>query len=48
MSAQPIHHLWINCLLSEKPESTTPDNWPNYLELGLGPEHIPELIQHGD
>jgi len=27
-----------------KPESTTPDNWPNYLELGLGPQHIPELI----
>jgi len=27
-----------------KPESTAPDNWPNYLELGLGPQHIPELI----
>jgi hypothetical protein len=22
-----------------------PDNWPNYLELGLGPEQIPELIR---
>ena len=27
-----------------KPKSTTPDSWPNYLELGLGPQHIPELI----
>ena len=27
-----------------KPESTAPDSWPNYLELGLGPQHIPELI----
>jgi hypothetical protein len=27
-----------------KPESTSPESWPNYLELGLGPEHIPELI----
>ena len=27
-----------------KPESTTPDSWPNYLEIGLGPQHIPELI----
>ncbi len=27
-----------------KPESVLPENWPNYLELGLGPEHIPELI----
>jgi hypothetical protein len=26
-----------------KPSS--PDNWPNYLELGLSPEHIPELIR---
>jgi hypothetical protein len=22
-----------------------PDTWPNYLELGLGPEHIPDLIR---
>jgi len=27
-----------------KPESNLPEKWPNYLELGLGPEHIPELI----
>ena len=27
-----------------KPESTKPDNWPDYLELGLGPQHMPELI----
>ncbi len=24
---------------------SSPDNWPNYLELGLSPEHIPELIR---
>jgi hypothetical protein len=24
---------------------SSPDNWPNYLELGLGPEHIPDLIR---
>jgi len=28
-----------------KPESSTPEKWPNYLEFGLGPEHIPELIR---
>src|SRR6266567_6085616 len=28
-----------------KPESTSPESWPNYLELGLGPQHIPELIR---
>jgi hypothetical protein len=28
-----------------RPESVGPDNWPNYLELGLGPEHIPDLIR---
>jgi hypothetical protein len=27
-----------------KPESVLPEQWPNYLELGLGSEHIPELI----
>src|SRR5947209_10881753 len=27
-------------------EDTLPyDKWPNYLELGFGPEHIPELIR---
>src|SRR5260370_624667 len=25
--------------------SQSPDTWPNYLELGLGPEHIPDLIR---
>lgn len=28
-----------------EPEPFTPDRWPNYLELGLGPEHIPDLIR---
>jgi len=23
----------------------TPDKWPDYQELGIGPEHIPDLIQ---
>ncbi len=23
----------------------TPDEWPDYRELGLGPEHVPDLIQ---
>jgi Protein of unknown function (DUF1186) len=27
-----------------KPESVLPEQWPKYLELGLGSEHIPELI----
>ena len=25
--------------------SYSPENWPNYLELGLGPEQIPDLIR---
>jgi hypothetical protein len=28
-----------------EPELTTSDEWPNYLELGLEPEHIPDLIR---
>lgn len=28
-----------------EPEPFVPDKWPNYLELGLGPEHIPDLIR---
>src|SRR5260370_27377932 len=28
-----------------KAEPVISDNWPNYLELGLGPEHIPDLIR---
>ena len=26
-------------------EVVEPEDWPNYLELGLGPEHIPDLIR---
>jgi hypothetical protein len=26
-------------------QATSSKNWPNYLELGLGPEHIPDLIR---
>ncbi len=28
-----------------KAEPVIVDNWPNYLELGIGPEHIPDLIR---
>jgi Protein of unknown function (DUF1186)/PBS lyase HEAT-like repeat len=28
-----------------KAEPVISDNWPNYLELGIGPEHIPDLIR---
>jgi hypothetical protein len=26
-------------------ERITPDEWPDYRELGMGPEHVPDLIQ---
>jgi hypothetical protein len=26
-------------------QRTSPENWPDYVELGLGPEHIPDLIR---
>ncbi len=26
-------------------ESVNPDKWPNYLELGIGKEHVPDLIR---
>ena len=36
----------VNKLLTiGKPESVKPDKWPNYLELGLTLEDIPELIR---
>ncbi len=28
-----------------KPEVVEVEDWPNYLELGLGPEHIPDLLR---
>jgi hypothetical protein len=28
-----------------EPESVYPDQWPDYLELGLATEHVPELIR---
>src|SRR5258708_16401733 len=28
-----------------EPQPFAPDNWPNYLELGIGPKHIPDLIR---
>lgn len=28
-----------------EPQPFAPDRWPNYLELGLGPEDIPDLIR---
>jgi Protein of unknown function (DUF1186) len=36
----------VNKLLTlGKPESSLPEEWPNYLEFGLGPQHIPDLIR---
>jgi HEAT repeat protein len=31
-------------LTYDEPEPVLAEDWPNYLELGIGPEHIPELI----
>ena len=28
-----------------RPEPSDAQNWPDYLELGLGPEHIPDLLR---
>ncbi len=28
-----------------KPEPKDAQNWPDYLELGLGPEHVPDLVR---
>src|SRR5437763_16462148 len=28
-----------------RPESSDAQNWPDYLGLGLGPEHIPDLLR---
>ncbi len=28
-----------------EPKSVNPETWPDYTELGIGPEHIPELIR---
>src|SRR5438045_717083 len=28
-----------------RPEPKDAQNWPDYLELGLGPEHIPDLVR---
>ena len=39
--APPVDKL----LTYGKAEGGVPDQWPNYLELGLGPEHIPDLIR---
>jgi HEAT repeat protein len=36
----------VNKLLTlGKPESSLPEEWPNYLEFDLGPQHIPDLIR---
>jgi hypothetical protein len=32
-------------LTLDEPEGFTPDEWPNYLDLGLTAEHIPDLIR---
>jgi len=36
----------VNKLLTiGEPESVNPDKWPDYMEFGLDPEHIPDLIR---
>lgn len=39
--APPVDEL----LTYGEARGSTPDQWPNYLELGLGPEQIPDLIR---
>lgn len=39
--ARPVDQL----LTSGEGQIVSPDDWPPYLELGLGPEHLPDLIR---
>ena|SRR5579859_1759708 len=39
--APPVDKL----LTYGKPEPLDSEDWPDYLEIGLGPEHIPELLR---
>jgi hypothetical protein len=39
--APPVDKL----LTYGEPSRTSSNEWPNYLELGIGPEHIPDLVQ---
>jgi Protein of unknown function (DUF1186)/HEAT repeats len=39
--APPVDKL----LTYGEPSLTSSNEWPNYLELGIGPEHIPDLIR---
>ncbi len=39
--ARPVDQL----LTYGEGQIVSPDDWPHYLELGLGPEHIPDLIR---
>src|SRR6516165_8330230 len=41
ISTSPVDKL----LILGKPESVVAQYWPNYLELGLSQDHIPELIR---
>jgi len=45
MSTTPYTPPVDKLLTLGKAEPVISDNWPNYLELGLGPEHIPDLIR---
>ena len=45
MSPTPYTPPVDKLLTLGEPEPFAPDRWPNYLELGLGPEHIPDLIR---
>jgi hypothetical protein len=35
----------VDQLLTYGEERSEPDSWPDYLALGIGPEHIPDLIR---
>ncbi len=45
MSTTPYTPPVDKLLTLGKAEPVISDNWPNYLELGIGPEHIPDLIR---
>ncbi len=45
MSTTPYTPPVDKLLTLGEPQPFAPDRWPNYLELGLGPEYIPDLIR---
>src|SRR5437879_4486639 len=45
MSAETYTPPVAKLLTYGEPEAVLSEDWPNYLELGIGPEHVPELIR---